>query len=315
MSNIPLVSIIIPTFNRAHLILETIESILNQSFNNWECIVVDDSSTDGTEELLWEYFQKDKRLQFHKRPENFKKGANSCRNYGFEQSTGEYLIWFDSDDLMTPDHIAVKVDVITNAKKDFVVAQTANFKDGILMKPYKYDQKEYGIKASDFILSKIHWYTYDILLTRLIAQKLRWNEEMKSWQDYNYFCKMLLETENGSYIEKVVTHRRLHSQSIQSNLTRTIKDFNQELLENRLLTFYDIQVSIDTFTRMELVNGMMNLCYEIGKSGRFSMHCGEVSKIVKKEMSLKSSFLFLLSILVVSIFGRGYILLSMAKRK
>ena len=61
----PLVSIIIPTYNRVHLIGDTLDSVLSQTYTNWECIVVDDGSTDGTNELLVEYLKKDKRIQYH----------------------------------------------------------------------------------------------------------------------------------------------------------------------------------------------------------------------------------------------------------
>ena len=97
-----LISIIIPTYNRAHLIGETLDSIVAQTYSNWECIVVDDGSTDTTAEVMREYVKKDSRFQYHQRPENKLKGPNSCRNYGFELSKGEYIKWFDSDDVMLP---------------------------------------------------------------------------------------------------------------------------------------------------------------------------------------------------------------------
>ena len=100
--NLSLISIIIPTYNRAHLISETLDSILVQTYPNWECIVVDDGSTDTTADVMREYIKKDSRFQYHQRPDNKKKGPNSCRNYGFELSQGECIKWFDSDDIMLP---------------------------------------------------------------------------------------------------------------------------------------------------------------------------------------------------------------------
>ena len=97
--NNPLVSIIIPTYNRAHFIGETLESVIAQTYENWECIVVDDGSTDYTDELMEYYCKKDTRIQYHHRPDIKPRGANACRNYGFGVSKGEYINWFDSDDL------------------------------------------------------------------------------------------------------------------------------------------------------------------------------------------------------------------------
>lgn len=80
----PLVSIIIPTYNRAHLIGETLDSVMAQTYTNWECIVVDDGSTDNTAELLVVYCNKDNRFQYHHRPKDRPKGANAYRNYGID---------------------------------------------------------------------------------------------------------------------------------------------------------------------------------------------------------------------------------------
>jgi glycosyltransferase involved in cell wall biosynthesis len=308
-----LISIIIPTYNRAPLISETLDSIIAQSYQNWECIVIDDGSVDNTLEILENFHEKDKRIRYYTRPLGLKKGANSCRNYGFVRSKGDYIIWFDSDDLMTPDHLEQKVKAIFKSGIDFVVARTQNFKDGQLLEPYKYEKKAYGIKASDFILLKIHWYTYDVMLRREIAEKIEWNEQMKSWQDYNYFCKMLLETENGEYIDQILTHRRLHANSIQDKLTKDPEHFRKELLENRLYTFYDLEDKIDIYTRNELINGMMNLEYELSKFKSTFYDFKELVRLIKKYNGLGKLFLFVCALVSHRIFGKGYMLLNLAK--
>lgn len=98
-----LISIIIPSFNREHLIGETLDSVLAQTYQNWECIVVDDRSTDGTQEKIYEYFQKDKRIYFTVNQR--KKGAQGARNTGINVSKGKWIVFFDSDDYMFPDFI------------------------------------------------------------------------------------------------------------------------------------------------------------------------------------------------------------------
>lgn len=97
-----LVSIIIPTFNRAHLIGETLKSIQNQSYTNWECVVIDDHSTDGTKEVMNSFIQKDNRFRYYNKPSTKLKGPNSSRNYGFEKANGDLIYFFDSDDFLKP---------------------------------------------------------------------------------------------------------------------------------------------------------------------------------------------------------------------
>ena len=236
------VSIIIPTYNRCHLIGKTLDSIISQSYQNWECIVVDDASQDHTSELMEFYCRRDLRIRFISRPKEKLKGANSCRNSGFIRSCGDYIIWFDSDDLMTPDHLEKKVDKVKLRELDFVVACTQNFRGTKMMEPYRYVKKAYGIKRFQIYPVKIHWYTNDVMLRREIAEKITWNEQMKSWQDYNYFCKMLLVSEKGGYLDEVLTLRRLHDNSIQTILKKDDLNFQRELLDNRILTFEDIEV-------------------------------------------------------------------------
>lgn len=105
MSDQPLVSVIIPTYNRAHLIGETLDSVLAQTYQNWECIIVDDGSSDNAEEVVRSYVKKDSRFKYYHRPEEHLSGGNGARNYGFKMSQGEYVNWFDSDDLMVPEKL------------------------------------------------------------------------------------------------------------------------------------------------------------------------------------------------------------------
>ena len=80
------VSIIIPVYNRESLILETLNSIQQQIYKDWECIIIDDHSTDNTLSLVKEFCNEDARFSYYLRPEKKPKGANSCRNYGFLKS-------------------------------------------------------------------------------------------------------------------------------------------------------------------------------------------------------------------------------------
>jgi glycosyltransferase involved in cell wall biosynthesis len=93
-------SIIIPTFNRAHHIEKAIQSVLDQTFEDWELLIIDDGSTDHTRELIRKY--KDPRLHYH-----YQKNAerSAARNKGVELAKGEWLCFLDSDDLYLKDHL------------------------------------------------------------------------------------------------------------------------------------------------------------------------------------------------------------------
>jgi glycosyltransferase involved in cell wall biosynthesis len=117
--NTPLVSIIIPTYNRASRIITTLDSVLNQTYQNIEVIVVDDGSTDNTDNVLNEY--KQKAIQKHITLKYIKQnnaGAPVARNNGFRNSKGEYVVFFDSDDIMLPNRIEEQISIILLEKSD-----------------------------------------------------------------------------------------------------------------------------------------------------------------------------------------------------
>ena len=93
----PKVTVVIPTYNRAHLIKDAVESVLNQTYQDFELIVIDDGSTDNTREVLAVY--KDKLTYIYQ--EN--QGRSSARNHGIELAQGEYIAFLDSDDVWFPD--------------------------------------------------------------------------------------------------------------------------------------------------------------------------------------------------------------------
>lgn len=92
------ISIVIPTYNREKLLQKTLDSIIAQTNPNWECIVVDDHSTDNTMDLLQEYHDKDSRIRFAKN--THRKGAPGARNTGLELTKNDWVMFFDSDNLM-----------------------------------------------------------------------------------------------------------------------------------------------------------------------------------------------------------------------
>jgi glycosyltransferase involved in cell wall biosynthesis len=96
----PIVTVIIPTYNRGYIIGETLDSVLNQTYENWECIVVDDGGNDNTDEIIERYIDKSNRFKYFKRPIKLLKGVSSCRNYGVDIAKGEFILFLDSDDIL-----------------------------------------------------------------------------------------------------------------------------------------------------------------------------------------------------------------------
>ena len=101
------ISIVIPTYNRVDFLPKAIQSVLNQTYRNWEMIIVDDGSTDNTEEIVKGY--KESRIQYivHK----YNLGLSAARNTGIKKSRGEYIAFLDSDDEWFPEKISCQMNI------------------------------------------------------------------------------------------------------------------------------------------------------------------------------------------------------------
>ncbi len=102
-----LVSVITPVYNSAKFLKETIDSVIKQTYPNWELILIDDGSSDTSDKLCLEMSKTDPRIRFEKLPIN--KGAAFCRNRATDLATGEYIAFLDSDDLWSPDKLEVQL--------------------------------------------------------------------------------------------------------------------------------------------------------------------------------------------------------------
>jgi glycosyltransferase involved in cell wall biosynthesis len=114
MNNFPQISVIIPTYNRAHLLPRAVESVLRQTFQDFELIIIDDGSTDNTKEAIEEFQKKDKRIKYfyHKNA-----GPSSARNLGIKNSIGKYIAFLDSDDVWLPEKLEKQVAVISKSEE------------------------------------------------------------------------------------------------------------------------------------------------------------------------------------------------------
>jgi len=114
----PSVSVILATYNRAELLPRALNSVLNQSFNDWECIIVDDGSEDKTFEVVEEYLNKDNRFRYIK---HSNKKPPLTFNTGIQASVGKFVTFLGSDDEYKTNHLQLRYDfMINNSKVDLI---------------------------------------------------------------------------------------------------------------------------------------------------------------------------------------------------
>ena len=235
----PLVSIIIPTFNRAHLIKETLDSICFQTYTNWECIIVDDGSTDHTDTVLKNYIANDTRFQYHQRPQDRLSGGNAARNYGFELSKGSYINWLDSDDLFTKDKLEIQVHEIIKDKAQVHICQGQIFEitvAGDKIFQNLWPEKFVGMKnlVDSLLLHSLRWPTGAALWSREAAGLNLWDEDLKAAQEWAFHIKQAfaLQDQDVLFCEQVLLQVRKSETSITQNTDQTQR-YN-EYLRSRL---------------------------------------------------------------------------------
>lgn len=190
MSECPLVSVIIPTYNRAHVLHRSIVSVIHQSYPNWELIVVDDGSTDGTNKMVSSFCLKDQRIIYFVRDASREKGANACRNLGIEHSKGEYIAFLDSDDEWATDRLKSAVAYLTKSRAKAIYSG-AIIRDG-LSKKIRHSRPLRPMEtAFDFVLcSSSFAQTSTMIVQSKFLSNIRFDEYLQRHQDFDFFIRL-----------------------------------------------------------------------------------------------------------------------------
>ncbi|MCF4100902.1 glycosyltransferase [Gillisia sp. M10.2A] len=225
-----LISVIIPTFNRAHIIKETLHSVLTQTYTNWECIIIDDGSNDDTFNTVNTFVGSDKRFQYFTRPETKPKGAASCRNFGIEKAKGSFLQFLDSDDIIAPNKFEVQLQAIYQYKDTIATCKWARLDSG-MVKDKKYESlpsyrsfnhppdllKVFG---KSFTYFPLHTY---LTPSSLIKEIGIWNEELTVNDDGEFFTRAILNAKKIYFVPNTYATYRSGSGNRLSQLEKPVQ--------------------------------------------------------------------------------------------
>lgn len=241
----PLVSIIIPVYNKGAYIKETLDSALAQSYTKIEIVLVNDGSTDGSLAILREYADRFPDIVRLINSEN--RGVSAATNLGIEAAKGEYLQFLDADDLMSADKIEGQIQLLSGkGKKTLATCEWVNFKDDI----HQYSRVPYGVFrdfASGLDLLLRFWNHQEMMaissyLTHrdLIQQAGPWDEPLTINQDGEFFCRILLKAKevlfepNGTVFYRQPGHGNVSQQKSEKaalSLLDSLKSYEKSVLE------------------------------------------------------------------------------------
>jgi glycosyltransferase involved in cell wall biosynthesis len=274
-----MISIVTPLYNRADVIFETAASILKQTNNNWEWIVVDDGSTDNSWQIIQDLASKDTRIKLFKR-NRLPKGAPTCRNIGVENCSGDYILFLDSDDLLASFCIEQRLKATQdNPDEDLLIFPMLLFKKkpndtGIFWNIDKSIDDITRIMIGDAICQT----TGPLWKKKAFDAVGGWDEELQLWQDVDLHlraflkeisCKKLMNLSPDTFI-------RLSDMSVSRTGFNSIPKFR-----SRIKVFKSsLKLAEDMKLFYSYRKGFMQMGHDLICSSIFNNHFKEASELI-----------------------------------
>jgi GalNAc5-diNAcBac-PP-undecaprenol beta-1,3-glucosyltransferase len=211
------VSIIMATYNRAHFIQESLHYIQNQTFEDFECLVIDDGSQDITQDLIYKLSLEDERIKYYKRTSKYSKGLPGCRNFGLNLAQGNYVVFFDDDDIPHPKLLELTIKVIEESGADFC-RYGRNVFSGIFQPDFdhsnKYEIENFPENLPELMVTgKIPFNSCQVLWKKSCFDDIRFNEKLLFAEEWECYSRILLKGYHGINLDKVLYNGRKHSNS------------------------------------------------------------------------------------------------------
>jgi GalNAc5-diNAcBac-PP-undecaprenol beta-1,3-glucosyltransferase len=240
-----MVSVIIATYNRAHLIRETLDSLVGQTYTDWEGLIIDDGCIDDTARVVEEYTSKDKRIKFFKRSDQHQNGLSGCRNYALSLAIGAYVQFFDDDDIMHPRMLEIKVRYLEKWNRlDFVVCQYDSFYGNLQGKntevvnhKAKAQSLEENISLR-YLLNEVIINSVGPLWRSGVFQTRRFDENLHYAEEWDLYNKMFIDGIVGYEISEILFFYRKHELSNTGKTHPRGKDRMKEEEKAKLSVFY-----------------------------------------------------------------------------
>lgn len=218
-----LVSIIVPCYNQAQYLPDALQSIYMQSHGNWECLIINDGSTDHTELVAQEWQEKDSRFRYIKKKNG---GLSSARNAGLAEAMGDYIQFLDADDVIHPDKFRMQLQGI-NPSTRYAISYSDYFSstEKKLTEPFPYHISP-EFKTSNYLFELINRWEKSLsipchcfLISSHILKdnSITFDETLKNHEDWDFWMTIFRFKPSVFYIPKQLVTYRIHSSSMSRN--------------------------------------------------------------------------------------------------
>lgn len=191
VTKIPAISIILPTYNRRKWLKKAIDSVVNQTFSDWEMLVVDDASSDGTEEMMSEIQKSDKRIVYHRIPVTSEPGIAKFLNYGINNSKGKYVARIDDDDQWSNmEKLQLQYDFFEQNPGYVLIGGGVIVIDENEQEMYRYFENETDAEIREKILYANPMSHPSVMFKRDTALKIGGYRTLEFAEDWDFFLRM-----------------------------------------------------------------------------------------------------------------------------
>lgn len=291
----PIVSVIIPTYNRASFIRETLESVLAQTYQNLDIIVVDDGSTDNTATVLADFKNQ---IRFFQLDQN--RGGPHARNLGFRESVGDYIQFLDSDDLLDSRKIEIQMGFIVGSTDHIAYCPWARFtSDEQGHRKFFTLQQQHGLGTHEDILRKMlrgwfcppHAYIFSRKLLEKINDGNPWDERLWQNQDIDLLYQLVFQNPKFVFCPGALVYYRKNTHSVAG-------EYSERTLNSRILVLEKITDRISRSSIIEryqeaIADAWLNLArdsYRVNKSRSITL--AKIARNFYPDVKPRGKFLY-----------------------
>ncbi|KAF2342022.1 glycosyltransferase family 2 protein [Flavobacterium tistrianum] len=226
--NTALISIVIPTFNRESLIIETLQSIEMQTYSNWECIIVDDGSSDKTVDIVKEFVKKDSRFLLYCLEH---KGVSFARNHALSKISGEFIQFLDSDDLLHEKKLEESLDIIAGEERNnkIVISNFMMFRGNLK----NVEPPFCKLSLEEFTFEKVlfDWdFEFNIpihcgFFHRSIFKDFKFSTELGAKEDWIMWLKIFKKNPEVVFLDRFLAYYRYHEKNMTKDFVHMKSNF------------------------------------------------------------------------------------------
>ena len=237
-----LISVIIPVYNAEKYLEQCLNSIKNQTYKNFEVIIVNDGSKDNSEVICKRFSEDDSRFRYFSKENG---GVSSARNFGLDNANGHYITFIDGDDWVEHNHLEILIKSIAENNSDIAICSYKEFDNNIdTYYTIVYTKQEKNLlnfekmNRDDFLIIFPKLMSINVCFNNAVAKlfrkelvtNLRFDTSIKYGEDLDFYFSLYLNVESISYVDELTYVYRIHGDSTTSN-------FNQEHAEQELSIF------------------------------------------------------------------------------